>query len=210
MPRESSLEGPRRCSDRAAGRASPGHPGGARGDPTAALGVVALPAKKASSTGLPPVAGRSWRRKGGKHRAEKGCEEWGTPATPQCPSREPEQPRQGTQPPSGRAAAAAAVPRLLPVPAHPGAPGRPGRATQKLLPSRDRVAVAILTCLEQAHRREAAGDLLPLCGAAGEGHWGGQGFIWTAKGMTPSLPAGFPATDPESQHSAHRQGKENL
>lgn len=184
----------------------PGTPGGARGDPAATLGVVALPEKKASSAGLPPVARRSWRRKGGKHRAEKGCEET-----------EPPPPRSAEQ---GARAAPAGHPASLrpgcggsgraPAPAHPGAPGRPGRATQKLLPSRDRVAVAILTCLEQAHRREAAGDLPPLCGAAGEGHWGGQGFIWTARGMTPSFPAGFPATEPRSQCSAHRQGKENL
>lgn len=72
------------------------------------------------------------------------------------------------------------------------------------------MAVAILTCSEQAHRTEAAGDLLPLCGAAEKGHWGGQGFIWSAQGMSPSLAAGFPDTSPGSQRAAYRQGKENL
>lgn len=99
--------------------------------------------------------------------------------------------RYDTHPPSLSPAVAAVL-------SHSAAPGQPDRDRQKSLPSGDRVAVAILTCSEQAHSGEAAGDPAALREKG------------VGEGMSPSLPAGFLDTCLGTQSIAHRQGKENL
>lgn len=91
------------------------------------------------SESLPPAAGQSRQR---KHRAEKEPQHPGGAKEGLAPGRTPSLPQAGG---SSRAQA----------PPHPTAPGRPDRDRQKSLPSRDRVAVAILTCSDQptAHRQ---------------------------------------------------------
>lgn len=205
---KTSLERARCCSDRAVGKAPPGPPGGSGVTPQPHCVSSHFPQRSEWES---PTYSRSVpaAESTGQRRAARR----GEPLSP----RSFEQRLQHPGPKrrwllAGHPASlsrAVASPRLPPVPDDPAAPGQPDRDTQKPLPSRGRAAVAILTCSEQAHSREAAGYPPPLCGAAEQGYWGGQGFTWAALGMSPSLPAGFLDTCPGTQSTGHRQGKEN-
>lgn len=105
----------------------PGTPGGS-GRPRRRAGFPHASRKEASAAGLPPAAGRSWRWKGGKLRAEKGCEEWGTRVTPQCRAGASAAPGEALAP--GRAPSLPpAAPRLPPaLPRAPSSRAGPGRS----------------------------------------------------------------------------------
>lgn len=199
MPRETSLEGVRCCSDRAAGRAPPGRPGGLRA-PQRPRWVSPRFPQRSERRGSPTCNRSVLEAESTAQRRAARSEE---PLSPRSAEQGPEQPREGRRLPAGHPAA------LRPGCGGSGrAPGshlrpvtleRLGRATQKPLPSRDRVAVAILTCSEQAHRTEAAGDLPPLCGGRALGT---AGVHLVSPGHVTPLPAGFPDTNPGSQRTA--------
>lgn len=77
MPRRPAWREPAAALTVPSGKPLPSSPGDLGVSPRTAFSRISL---KELSESLPRAAGQPWRR---KHRAQKGCEAWGSPVTPQ-------------------------------------------------------------------------------------------------------------------------------